>query len=142
MRVLALTMGVVTLLLCGIPADAAPDNLSSALEAVLKDNFAKSEKEDVDGVLSTIHPESPAYDVVGETMESLFDTFDLRYELVYFRLIGTDGSYAVARVGQKTVKVKGPDFSNNTIDSIYVFKKQDDMWKLWHQVMLQTEIIE
>jgi hypothetical protein len=38
--------------------------------------------------------------------------------------------------------VSGPAFKNNIIDSIYVFRKEGGKWKLWQQVVLETNFIE
>ena len=122
-----------------VPAEK-PADLAATLETVLKQNFAASEQKDVKGVMATLHTNSPVAAVTAEALTSLFETFELKYELLSFRLVGRDGEYAVARAEQKTTKVKGPDFKDNVIDSLYIFRTQDGKWRLWYQVLLETRL--
>ncbi len=105
-------------------------------------NFAATQKEDMEAVKQTIHTQSPVYIPSLKTTEQLFGYYDLKVELLYFRYTGSDGEYAIARAKQKTIKVKGPAFKNNIIDSIYIFRKETGKWKIWQQSVLETKFIE
>jgi hypothetical protein len=71
----------------------------------------------------------------------MFENYDLKYKLTYFKYIGQDGEYAVARIRQLTEKVAGGYFQNNEIDMIQVFKKENDEWKYWSQVIIDVKYI-
>jgi hypothetical protein len=122
------------------------ENTDSELEAVLKSivetNFSATEMEDIDTIKKTMHTQSPAYVPTIQTIQQMFDHYDFKVSIVSFRYIGTDEPYAIARVEQKTEKVKGPAFTNNIIDSIFIFRKENGSWKLWQQSILETRFIE
>jgi len=135
--VLALVMGA-----SSAQAFGSSRRLARALKAILEENFAQTQKENVAGVLATIHEESPAADAGEAGLKDLFEKYNLQYELLSFDLIGTDDDYAIVRASQKTTRENGAEYSDNVIDSIYLFRKSKGAWKLWHQVMLETRIIE
>jgi hypothetical protein len=93
-------------------------------------------------VKRTIHSQSPAYIASAQTLKQLFGYYDLKHELLFFRYIGVDGEYAVARGEQKTEKLKGPAFRDNILDSIYIFRKEKGKWKLCQQAVLESRFIE
>lgn len=132
--------GVWFLMLTALPwaVGNGEDPLGAALEKVLRDNFRACQEERADAVLSTLHPESPARAETAEVLQHLFDTYDLSYDLLSFRFLGRDGDCAVAVGEQKTVKVRGPEFRNNVIRSVYVFRRHGASWTLWHQVILDV----
>ncbi len=111
------------------------------LKQVLMENFDAYEKEDIFRILPTIHTLSPSYQTTKQVANKIFSTYDLKYELVNFRYLLTDGDYALARILQKTSKVSGPAFRDNLLDIIVVFKQEKGQWKLWSQIVLKLEFI-
>ncbi|MBU1086680.1 MAG: hypothetical protein KKD05_04090 [Candidatus Omnitrophica bacterium] len=111
------------------------------LQRVLLENFDAYEKEEIARVLPTVHSLSPTYGSIKDTANKIFPVYDLKYELMNFRYLLTDGDYAIARVLQKTSKVTGPAFRNNLIDLIVVFKQEKNQWKLWSQIILEIEFL-
>ena len=114
---------------------------SAELKKVLLDNFDAYEKEDIFRVLATVHTLSPSYMSTKSVADKIFPAYQLKYELLNFKYLLTDGEYAIARVSQKTSKVEGPQFRDNVIDLIIVYKQEKGKWKLWSQVILTVEFL-
>lgn len=117
------------------PRVETANEVETELRAVVQRNFSETSKEDLHGILDTIHAESPARAGVLQ-MESAFNSWNLRVELVAWEFLGNDDEIAVARVSQKTTKLTGPQFVDNILDSIYVFRKDDSGWKLWNSIVV------
>ena len=135
------TSVVVTLVLCLCLATYSLDNkdVSTEIEAVVMENFRANESEDLDAALATMHTQSPTYTSTKQTSVSLFETYDLKYDLLSFSYVGQDGKYAIARIKQSTTKVSGPAFRNNDLDAIHVFRKEDGEWKFWTIAILEVK---
>lgn len=118
---------------------AADESVASALKDVVMANLAATEREDLDAVAATMHVDSMHREQTRRTLAPLFDRFDVKYELLDYEFVATSGEYAIARIRQRTTKVAGPDFRNNMIDNLLVFRKEGPGWKLWSQSVLEIE---
>ncbi len=116
--------------------------MNADLRSVVEANFAAYEKEDIDAAMETIHTQSPGYIQTREISNQLFPYYDLKYELLEFQYIATSGEYGLARAKQKTSKIEGPQFQNNVLDMIHVFRKENGKWKFWSQAVLETSFID
>lgn len=140
-----IVIGAALIIIClfsapGFAADK--DVIGGQIKQVIIDNFNGFEKENMAQVLNTVHTASPVYMATKESASQIFSTYDLKYELVNFRYIGTDGEYAVARAMQKTTKVSGPAFRDNILDLIVIFKQEDGIWKFWTQAILDVKFVK
>jgi DNA polymerase IIIc chi subunit len=117
----------------------SPENadVTTEIETLLIENLRSTEAEDINAVLATMHSEAPNYSQTQKIVNFAFETYDLKYELLLFRYIGQDDEYATARFKFSTQKVAGPDFKNNSLDTIHVFRKENDKWKIWSQATLE-----
>jgi hypothetical protein len=113
-------------------------DLTTELEPVIRQNFEMCQKKDLEGTMKTVHSKSPVYAQTVEVLDKLFASYELKYELASCHFIGSDGTYAVARVTQKTTRVSGPEFPNSVLDSIYVFRQENGKWKLWQTAVLES----
>jgi hypothetical protein len=143
-----LLIPIITTLLVALPIipsyaiDKGEQMLEAKLREVILENFAASQRKDIEAVKRTIHTQSPAYIASAQNLRQLFDYYDLKHELLSFHYIGLDGAYAIARGEQKTVKLKGPAFKDNVLDSIYIFREEKGQWKLWQQAVLESRFID
>jgi hypothetical protein len=121
--------------------DAETAKLMAQLRQLIDANLKATRAEDVDGVVATIHTKSPAYRVAKLMNQRLFATYDFQHELMSVGYVGRDKDYAVLRVRQKTVKVRGPAFRDNIVDTMQIFRKDGAKWKLWQSVVLETAFL-
>lgn len=115
------------------------EDLSAVLKEVMEANMQALRKEEVKGAMSAIHSKSPMYEQTESLMERLFEEYDLQYRLLSCTYLGTDGEYAVARVKQETKRIKGPEFRNNTADTVQIFRKENNSWKIWQTAIIQID---
>ena len=101
-----------------------------------------SEKENIEEYMKTVHSQSAIYSATKQTLQQLFPSYDLKYELLNYTFIAVEGDYVLARVKQRTRKVSGPAFRNNIIDMIQIFKMENGIWKYWQQAILDIIYIK
>ena len=117
----------------------ADEDVAAELKALVIENLRATRAEDLDAMLDTLHSESPSYSQIEKIANTLFETYDLNYDLLLFRYIGQDGEYAIARFKFSTEQVAGPEFNDNILDTIHVFREENGMWKIWSQAILEIE---
>lgn len=120
-------------------ADADP---SRQIRTIFQSNLDATQKRDLRKALATIHSKSPVFAPSAQILEKLFETFELKFDLMAFKYIATDEGYAIARVKYKAVKVKGPEFHDYVVTALAVFKQEAGEWKLWQQANLELENLE
>ena len=114
-------------------------DVATEIETVVAENMRAVSAEDLDATLNTMHTQAPNYLSTKQTMSSLFETFDVIYDMLSFSYIGQNGEYAFARISQSTRKVSGPAFQNNNIDAIHIFRKENGEWKFWQSAILEIK---
>ncbi|HOY10578.1 MAG TPA: hypothetical protein PLB05_10975 [Candidatus Omnitrophota bacterium] len=123
---------------------SAETPLGDTLRELVLEGMRATEREDVNGVLQTIHHQSPVYDKISQQLLRIFEDYDLKYELLSYVFLGSDNEYAVARITQTTEKVDqkpdAPSFQGNRADIIQVFRRDKESWKFWNQVVLEFEL--
>ena len=117
------------------------DNISATIKQVVLNNMEAMKQEDLEAMLKTIHSQSPSYMTTKQQAQGMFDAYDLKYGLTYYKFIGQDKDVAVARVRQTTEKVEGGAFLNNEIDMIQVFKNERGIWKYWTQAIMAVKYL-
>jgi ketosteroid isomerase-like protein len=119
-------------------AGGGDDETAKATRQTLDEGIAAFNREDLDTTLKALHSNSPNYQVSKERISRIFHDHDVAMELVDFDFVGETGPYAIARVKVKSAKKSGTKFKNNTTESLYIFQKQGNEWKLWGEYELQT----
>ena len=123
----------------GFAADVK--KLEKELNTVLSNNLKCSQNENIPGILTTVHTESPVYDNTRRLFIRICKNYDLKYELLSSKLAGATGEYAILRVKIKTTKIKGPAFKPNISDCLQIFKKENEKWKLWNACILSIKYL-
>lgn len=126
---------------CVASGYAEPDPTAEAIKSLAERNVRANQEENIDAVMDTIHTQAPSFLSMKKDMPSLFDNYDLSTELTSFAYIGQNDDYAVARAKVKITKISGPAFQNAEYDNISVFRKENDEWKYWTQVILDTKFL-
>ena len=106
---------------------------ASEIKQAIENNLKHTQQEDIEKVIDSMHSKSPGYLATHRAIQQLFPTYDFKYQLLEYHFIALDGEYAYARVRQRTEKVYGPEFKNNDIEALQVFKKENGRWKIWTQ---------
>jgi len=96
---------------------------------------------DIEGVLNMIHSSSQAQMPTRQMLGQLMNAYKLKNELLDSKYIGADNKYIFIRVKQKTIKLEGPEFKNNITDSVIALKQDEDAWKIWGLMPLETVFI-
>jgi len=107
-----------------------------ALEVIRK-NIEYTQNEDVKGVLSTIHEDSPQLESTKKGMEYIFKNFDMKYTLLETEVISITDDEVQVFYRQRTEAVKGVGFTNQDAAGIHILKKsKDGHWKIYKTVYL------
>ncbi len=120
------------------------NNENDFLEMLLstfKKYYRAMNDKDLEGVLSMIHSSSPAQMPTRQMLGPLMNKFKLIYEFMDLKYIGTDNDYIYIRINQKTTKLEGPDFRNNMTGTIVVMKQDENIWKIWGVMPLETNFL-
>lgn len=115
--------------------------ISTRIKKTFEDNLKYCNTENIQGMMSTIHSKSSANASTKKTMTQVNKIYDLKYQIISFKYLTTTGDYAIARVIQKTTKIKGPTFRSNIIDSLQIFKKENGLWKVWSSSILSIKFL-
>ncbi len=116
-------------------------DIAEEIEAVVMENLRATQAEDLEAMLNTIHSESPLYPQTKETAAMLFENYDISYGLLLYRYIEQDDEYAIVRLKYSAEKLAGPDFNDNNLDTIHVFREENGVWKIWSMAILEIEYI-
>jgi hypothetical protein len=120
---------------------SAAEDVGKDIEVTVAKNFKAIEDGSLDAYMNTIHSQTPGYLSTKQATETVFQNYKLRQKVVYFKYIGQEGEFAIARVRYTTEKVSGGAFNNNEIDEIMVFKKENGEWKNWSAASLKMRYL-
>ena len=110
------------------------------IKAVLIAHIEQMNSDDPVEAMGSIHEDAPFYEQMYAILEGIKGVYDLNTEIIDFVYIGSRGpDMAVAAVKQSTVKESGPDFRDNIVESLLVFKKDKGEWKIFQSVILSVE---
>ncbi len=112
------------------------------IKSVINTNIESAENENIEEYMETIHPDSPAYEETRQTMEYLFDTYDLSYDLKDIDVIEITDQMVKVRIVQITKKVSGPEFEDNELTAVHTLKKYNDGWRFWSTDIEKIEYLD
>lgn len=110
-------------------------------EAAIVANVEFMNKEDFDGVMSTIHPESSYYSTTESLVKKIFDIYDLNYKLEKVKIIEENENEVKVEFVQITKKLKGPEFKNNRTTGVHTMKKDGESWKIFSTEVTDLEFL-
>ncbi len=120
----------------GLPSATFADT-EQALRSLVEENLIMSQQENIAGVMATVHTQSPIYRSQMNIMEAISPAYDLEYQLLDFRFIAKDETYAYARIKFSTKKISGGNFQDNDLEALSIFRKENGRWKFWNQSNLE-----
>ncbi len=111
------------------------------IKRVLKTNLAALEKEDAKLEQSTIHSKSPFYASTPEQAKQLFEKYDLKYDLLSFKMVQLYEDSASVEITQSVKKIQGPPFQNTKMTILQIMKKEKGEWKILNSRIDKVEKI-
>ncbi len=109
------------------------------LKELVTAHLALSTVEDIEGIMNTLHSQSPTYASQKDNLEEIAKVYNFDFELLNFSFIGEDKDYAYARFKFLLKEVSGFQFKNNERDTLGIFKKEGEQWKFWSQINLKID---
>jgi hypothetical protein len=134
-RPLLLIIAAAILTACG------PQNKvdQAAAFAVLEKNMDAMQREDIAGVMATVHPQSPDFDATRTAIEELFAKFDFKYELRDLKVIKATPEEVKVSFVQKSTKVAGPaEIPTLLVEGVHTLRKDGGQWKMVKMVTIRT----
>ncbi|MEJ5261284.1 MAG: hypothetical protein WHT45_01285 [Ignavibacterium sp.] len=110
-------------------------------EALVNANADFMNQEDFDGVMSTIHPQSPSYEMTEKMVKKIFEVYDLNYKIESLKVLEQNDKEAKVEFIQVTTKLKGPDFKNNKTTGVHTLKMDGDSWKIFSTEVQDLEFL-
>lgn len=110
-------------------------------EALVNANADFMNLEDFDGVMSTIHPQSPSYEMTEKMVKKIFEVYDLNYKIESLKVLEQNDKEAKVEFIQVTTKLKGPDFKNNKTTGVHTLKMDGDSWKIFSTEVQDLEFL-
>ena len=121
-----------------------PEQKKIRLEAfgIIKENLEATQIEDKEGVIRTIHEDSPQLRSTKEGMEYVFQNFDMAYELEDMQLLSATNDEVKVLFKQTTKSLSGTGFTNTRSVGIHTLKRsKDGKLKIFSSDYLKTEQI-
>lgn len=135
----SLTIALLIILAAASLAGCGSNPEEEAAQQVLTDQLEFLRNEDLEGVMSTMHPESPAYSQTRVVVEQVFELYDLEYNLETVEVVEMSENQAKLRAVQVTRRVSGPELADTRVTAIHTIRKTGSGWKLYES---QTESSE
>ena len=121
-----------------ITAQAFADT-DAQLKELVTAHLALSTVEDIEGIMNTMHSQSPTYASQKDKLEEIAKVYNFDFDLLSFSFIGEDQDYAYARFKFLLKEVSGFQFKDNERDTLGIFKKEGEQWKFWSQINLEID---
>jgi len=111
-------------------------------ESLINANAEYMNEEDLEGVMTTVHPKSPNYAATEAMAKQIFDRYDLNYKIENIKVLEENDKEAKVEFSQVTTKIKGKDFKNNKVTGIHTLKKDSDSWKVYSTEIVNVEFLD
>lgn len=114
---------------------------SNDVLAAIYENLDAANAEDIEGYMATVHPDSPYYVSTRPTMENLFATYDLYFNLIEVEIIEQTETEARVRYIQETTRLGGAPFDDIRVTGVYIMRLDGDEWKFYDQTLETRDYI-
>ena len=142
MNKIKLTSGLAIIsVLIFIISSCSSDKEYKTPEELIKANAAYMNEEDLEAVMTTVHPKSPSYPATESMAKQIFERYDLNYKIENIKVIEQNDKVAKVEFTQITTKIKGKDFKNNKATGIHTLRKDGDSWKVYSTEMTNVEFL-
>ena len=110
-------------------------------KSLIKANAAYMNEENLEGVMTTVHPKSPSYPATESMAKQIFERYDLNYKIINIKVLEQNDKEAKVEFTQVTTKIKGTDFKNNKATGIHTLRKDGGSWKVYSTEMTNVEFL-
>ena len=130
----------IAVLACALAAcTAKPKPEQEAVFGAIRENLDAMQREDLNGVMATVHPQTPDFEASKAIIEEIFKKYDLKFELSNLKLVSLKDGEAKVAYTQKTMRVGGEaDLPDNMVEGVHTLKKDGDKWKITNSVQLRV----
>jgi hypothetical protein len=105
----------------------------NAVFSSIKDNLNAMQNKDLEGVMATIHPDSPSFGSTREVLLDLFKKYDLRFTITDMKIVSAMPDEVKVSFVQKTERLKGPvDLQSSICEGVHTLKKDQGRWKIYN----------
>jgi DNA-dependent RNA polymerase auxiliary subunit epsilon len=112
------------------PTPPKKEDVEAEVRRVVEANAQHFNKEDLTKYMETISSSALAYEQTKKVSQALFQQFDLRLEIVEFKLLTFTDTAATVEVVQKaTSKVPTPTYLDNISTTTHFLIKENGTWK-------------
>lgn len=113
------------------------------INAAVQANFEYTNKENLDGLLSTLDETSPAYAQSKQLYTQIFQVYDLESAIESSKIIDYTGDEAAVYLVQTTKRISGPALPDTRSTTVTTVKKAaDGKWKLVQSYVLSSDVIK
>lgn len=102
-----------------------------AIKDVIYKNIEAGNNEDVAAYISTMDQDNRNYERLEDMMNTIFRTYDLKYQVKDIKVIELKDNEAKVQFVQITKKVEGPTFRDNRIEGVHTLHKTEGQWKIY-----------
>jgi hypothetical protein len=92
--------------------------------------------------MSTIHPNSPGYQLTADQIPDAFAAYDLSVEVYGLDIIEQTSSEVQVAFTMVTRKIRGPAFRDNRVQGIFLLRPDDGIWKIYDQKVESVEYLD
>jgi uncharacterized protein YchJ len=126
------------------PSQAASKNgpEAIALLALVRSQEAAFKREDIDGVMATIHPESPLAAATKDLLSRVRDAYDFKITITELTVESITSEEARVAFVQVTEKTNGPQFRNNRLRGIHIFRRYEGQWRFFDTKIGKVDYLE
>lgn len=116
-----------------------PTASKEVIFGAIHENVHALEKKDIETVMATIHPDSPAFANTRAAVEEMFRSVDLKYTLSELRIESANPEEVKVSFKQQTEKTSERGrFENNIVEGIHTLRPDKKTWKIFRT--LETKI--
>ena len=141
MKKISLTLLIVSIIFSLITISCSSEKEYKTPEELIKANAAYMNEEDLEAVMTTVHPKSPSYPATETMANQIFERFDLNYKIENIKVLEQNNKEAKVEFTQVTTKIKGKDFKNNKATGVHTLRKDGNSWKVYSTEMTNVEFL-
>lgn len=102
------------------------------IKTVFENTIRAVQAEDLNAVLTYVHPGSPLRQQAEQLSRSSFDAYDFQHELEGMEPGSASPEGVEARVTLTMRKISGPDFRDKRVRLMTLMRKTDEGWKIYN----------